>query len=206
LIDIESILSDLNLQQKELAGYFGVTSQAISRYKRGEMSFPEAWKSVLRDTFKINVTDYEFTKPEIENKNQKMVPYYAIDVFGTPGAELIGGDFVNYKPEFYISIPELSNDVQMYIRVTGDSMYPKYRHGDIIGIKEFDPGSFFAWYEPYVIITKGNYQRLIKYIHPCETDDTKIMLVSYDSQKYKPQPLDKADIFKLYTVRGKIEL
>jgi len=204
MIDIDKIMHDIGVNQKELAAIFGVSSPAISRYKKGEMSFPASWKEVLRDKYKVNLTKYD-TIEETRNPKQAMIPYYSIDVFGTPGAEIVDGTANALTPEFYISIPELKN-VEMYIRVRGDSMYPRYKHGDIIGIKELDSQAFFVWYEPYVVVTKGNYQRLLKYIHPHETDIEKVMLVSYDSAKFRPQPLDKEDIFKLYEVRGKIEL
>src|SRR5690606_33246433 len=63
------------------------------------------------------------------------------------------------------SVPHFT-DVDFYTRVTGDSMYPKYRHGDIIACKSIDTSAFFAFYEPYAIVTRTNNQRLIKYIHP----------------------------------------
>ena len=80
------------------------------------------------------------------------------------------------------------------------------RSSSRISLKSIEASLFFAWYEPYVIITRGNYQRLIKYIHPHDQDDSKILLVSYDTNKFKPQPLEKEEIYKLYSVRGKIEL
>ena len=203
-IDLDKIMKDLEITQKELSEDFKVSSPAISKYKRGEMTMPKSWIEVLKNKYKVKLEDYILESPK-NNTKQKMIPYYAIDVFGTPGAEIINDRHTSLKPEFFISIPELT-DVDMYIRVTGDSMYPKYRHGDIIGIKELSSSLFFAWYEPYVIITRGNYQRLIKYIHPHDQDDSKILLVSYDTNKFKPQPLEKEEIYKLYSVRGKIEL
>ena len=133
-----------------------------------------------------------------------MRPYYDIDFFGTPGLELLD-PAGKVEPDNYISVPHFQ-DVDFYTRVTGDSMYPKYRHGDIIACKAIDSAAFFAFYEPYAIVTKTNNQRLIKYIHPHPNDVDKLLLVSYDTDKYPPQPIERDEVMKLFQIKGKIEL
>ena len=64
----------------------------------------------------------------------------------------------------------------------------------------------FAFNEPYAIVTRTNIPRLIKYIHPHPDDSNKLLLVSYDSDKFPPQPIDRDEVLKLFQIKGKIEL
>jgi len=222
-IDFDKLLTDNHLNQSQLSDLTGIDQSTISRMikglsksmssdnlKRLENYFGEenikkyAHKSRPKE-INMNIKDTRVAKINPTGALTYSKPYYAVDVFGTPGAEIIDQDEQYAEPMFYISIPELK-DVDIYIRVTGDSMYPKYRHGDIIGIKKLNAREFFAWYEPYVVVTRGNYQRILKYIHPHPDDPEKLLLVSFDSNKYPPQPIDTDSIHEIWQVLGKIEL
>lgn len=85
-------------------------------------------------------------------------------------------------------------------------MYPKYKNGDFVAVKMLNKDSFFAYYEPYAIITKDSQQILIKYIHPHPDDKDKLLLVSYDSNKFPPQEIHRDDIYRLYYIKGGINL
>lgn len=216
------VRKQLRVTQGEVAESLGVTQAQISNIESTVNTVEEKYVAYLIDVSKrknININEIisarhddsevrrialPYNKSEIKSSeviNSYSKPYYVVDVFGSPGSEIIDDEEQYAKPKFFISIPEMEF-VDMYIRVTGDSMYPKYRHGDIIGIKKMNSREFFAWYRPYVIITKGNYQRLLKYVHPHPTDKNMLHLVSEDSDKYPPQPIDMESVYEIWEVLG----
>jgi transcriptional regulator with XRE-family HTH domain len=73
MIDIDRITKELNLLQKDLAVVLGVTSQAISKVKSGEMSFPEAWKDTLMSKYGLDIENY---KREVTNTDTVTTPKY----------------------------------------------------------------------------------------------------------------------------------
>lgn len=215
IFDWGSFLSRMKLTQRDLADQLEVRQPYISRLKNEfeeGKPVPEGIIEKLRTLY-----DDDQISPFLHERTVKapkggtvidmysnMRPYYDIDFSGTPGAELMD-PAGKVQPDNYISVPHFT-DVDFYTRVTGDSMYPKFRHGDIIACKSIDTTAFFAFYEPYAIVTRTNNQRLIKYIHPHPNDPNKLLLVSYDSEKFPPQPIDRNEIFRLFQIKGKIEL
>lgn len=194
-----------------------VSGPTVYSYFKSESLKPSTLAKIL-DAAGLDQDGFEEFQEELNDKPVSMVvserakeivmdskkPYYDIEIFATPGKELIE-QIGKVEPEFYISVPHFS-DIDFYIRVTGDSMYPKYRHGDIIAVKKMESSAFFAWYEPYVVITRTNRMRLLKYLHPHPEDDSQLLLVSYDKNKFPPQPIAREEIEELYQVKGKIEL
>lgn len=214
LFDWSSFLSHQKITQKELAEKLDVKQPYISQLKREYEKgrpVPDGVLDKLRDVYEDEIEPFLHERRVKAKKDGTVIdmystmrPYYDIDFFGSPGAELLD-PAGNMEPDNYISVPHFT-DVDFYTRVTGDSMYPKYRHGDIIACKSIDTSAFFAFYEPYAIVTRTNNQRLIKYIHPHPDDSNKLLLVSYDSDKFPPQPIDRDEVLKLFQIKGKIEL
>lgn len=205
---MKEILEIKHISQIKLADMLGVSRQAIAQYFKAERLQDSTLDKILT-AIEITTEDFFDTIQKVEEPQATYAikkysrPYYDVEVFATPGVELIT-DSGYIEPQGFITVPQFSN-ADFYIRVTGDSMYPKYRHGDIIPVKKVEHRSFFSFYEPYVIVTRTNKMRLLKYVHPHDDDD-KILLVSYDSGKFKPQAIDKDEILALYHVLGKIEL
>lgn len=116
MIDLERLLSEINLNQKELALLVGVTGQAVTLVKQNKMDFPKEWKKIINDKFKINVDKYEVnlaSDPETlyikqikqihPDPNGKEIPYYETEVFATISPAM--GDVVALKPDTFIRIP-----------------------------------------------------------------------------------------------------
>lgn len=215
LFDWSAFLAHKKLTQMELAEVLDVKQPYISQMKREfekGRPVPEGLLDRMREVFDSDEIEPFVRQSKVKSRKdgtvidiyQSMRPYYDIDFFGTPGAELLD-PAGRLKPDNYISVPHFT-DVDFYTRVTGDSMYPKFRHGDIIACKAIDTAAFFAFYEPYAIVTRTNNQRLIKYIHPHPNDPDKLLLVSYDSEKFPPQPIHRDEVMKLFQIKGKIEL
>lgn len=211
---LKKILEKNAVSPYELAEKLGIKGPGVYTYFRTKR-FSESKLNEICEALGISTAEFEQygstleDPPEKYHKSDPLLyktrkPFYDVEIFATPGAELMEKLGV-IEPTQYISVPHFA-DIHFYIRVSGDSMYPRYRHGDIIAVKKIDHSSFFSWYEPYVIITRTNTMRMLKYVHPDPENENNVLLVSYDKEKYLPQPLPKEEIFELYLVKGKIEL
>lgn len=131
------------------------------------------------------------------SSDEKPVPYYDIDasagnvtIFETDGKEYI---------KQYINVPAFS-DCQMFIGVSGNSMYPKYCSGELIALKKIQDFGVMAWNEAHLIVTKE--QRLLKYLRKGKSKD-HWLLVS-ENKEYEPIDIAVTKVLHLYQVKGKI--
>ena len=88
------------------------------------------------------------------------------------------------------------------MRLVGDSMYPRYKSGQILVFKEWLE-SFVEFGQTYLIITRSGY-RMVKYLRPSPEKD-KLTCVSENAENYPPFEIGVEDIHKLYLVKGSVE-
>lgn len=86
------------------------------------------------------------------------------------------------------------------VNIYGDSMYPIYKNGEIIVLKEWRE-SFIDYGYCYLIITR-NGNRMVKYLRRSD-DDSKVLCMS-ENPKYDPFEILKEDILRLYIVKGSL--
>lgn len=138
-----------------------------------------------------------------ENNEANGVPYYEnIDVSAS-----ITTMFNDNKetPTFYIDYQHF-NDCTAYLPVVGDSMYPRYASGEIVAVKQIFNKDIIQWGEAYLIVCNDNADslRTIKLVHPCEKDETKIILRASNPNYKGDTPISKDDIISMFIVKGKI--
>jgi phage repressor protein C with HTH and peptisase S24 domain len=137
---------------------------------------------------------------EIEKKASPiMVPYY--DAHLSAGMMKKFGDNV-INPSYFITIPYFV-ECSLALRVSGDSMYPKYRSGDIVVCKHIQDRSTIMHGEPYVVITPD--YCVVKYVDPHHSDKSKLVLRS-ENPKFKPTEIHKKEVLQMYIIKGKIEI
>lgn len=85
------------------------------------------------------------------------------------------------------------------IRVEGDSMYPRYKNGDILAIKILKDPSFFQWGRVYVLNTTQGC--VVKKLFPCDEED-RIICHSENSSNYPDYKIMKQDILGVAIVVG----
>lgn len=69
MIDIDKLILDLKINQKQLANFLGKSPQSITKVKQGEMEFPKEWKAAILKQYGINVDNYEIniaTEPQVK--------------------------------------------------------------------------------------------------------------------------------------------
>lgn len=121
------------------------------------------------------------------------------NVFATAGGLVVFNDDPEYI-EGYVDVPEFGNIVG-YVRVAGNSMYPKYCNGDLVACREIKGRKIIPYGEAYLIVTDEF--RMIKYIDPFDHDEHKLTIRS-EHPDFKPFTIEREDIIKLYAIKGKI--
>lgn len=97
----------------------------------------------------------------------------------------------------YIDLPAF-NDCLGWVRVTGDSMYPKYRAGDYIALKELEDMAVIPYGHVFYIIT--NDQKMLKYVRRSAKKET--IILRSENKDYDDIDLPMSKVIKLYRVKG----
>lgn len=146
---------------------------------------------------------YKIPRPEeykpapSENKG---IPLFPLEAFAGPGVPV----YDDLQAEDYYNVPAFKSS-DFLIRITGDSMTPKFCGGDIVACKKVDVRNlkFIQWGRVYVLYTQSN-GIMIKRIQPSEKEGC-VKCVS-DNEKYAPFDVPKSDIVSLALVNGLVSL
>lgn len=109
-------------------------------------------------------------------------------------------------PEYYIDFKPF-NDCTAYFPYRGDSMYPKFMHGDIIAVKKVLNPDILLWGEAYLVWTdeSANSLRTVRHVlkHP---DASRITLRALNPEYSGDMVIKKSAIVALYLVKGRISV
>jgi phage repressor protein C with HTH and peptisase S24 domain len=215
---LEGLKKTKGISMYQIAKKINYLPQSFSRVKSGGQNLPSRIIHKICEIYNINKA-YVFTgefpifldekearliaktgKGLIKTKDTPMkVPYY--DTYLTAGMIKKFGDNV-VNPSYFITIPYFI-ECSLALRVSGDSMYPKYRSGDIVVCKIVQDKTTILHGEPYVVITPE--YCVVKYIDPHDKDKSKLILRS-ENPKFKPTEISKKDVLQMYLIKGKIEI
>lgn len=123
---------------------------------------------------------------------------YWMDVDATGGFKELAEDGMTGR-YMDIDIPEF-RECHDACNIYGDSMSPLYKNGQIIILKEWTE-SFIEYGNVYLIITKSG-NRMVKFLR--KGSDNAHVLCASENPEYDPFEIEKADILKLYAVKGGI--
>lgn len=143
----------------------------------------------------------EDLKYKLTTNNNNKVPYYDIDV--TSHITTSFSD-VHETPSFYVDYKPF-NDCTAYVNNYGDSMFPKYKNGEKLAVKQIHNFDVINWGETYLVITNGNANdmKTVKDVHPHE-DFNKIILRASNPAYAGDTIINKEDILSMFAVKGKI--
>jgi phage repressor protein C with HTH and peptisase S24 domain len=128
-------------------------------------------------------------------KSIPLIPHAAFAGYGNY-------QFPDLQIEDFYQIREFQN-ASFLLRVSGDSMAPKYNGGSLIACQKVERISFWQWHRIYAICTK-NQGILIKRVEESENDDEIICLS--ENPNYRPFRLGKDEIVSVALVMGAIVL
>lgn len=222
MIDLERLLADINLNQKELATLVGVTAQSVTHVKKSKMDFPKEWKKTINDKFQINVDDYE-----IIIANEPETKYI-------PKSEAVQKDDsefmeVAYLPRYaqagYLdsiqdeSIPDVETKLvpkeyekgnYLIVEITGDSMDDGSKRsimdGDSVLIKELQRihWSNKLHFKQYLFVIMSREGVVCKQI-TAHNVETGIITCHSWNELYKDYDLDLRDVFKIFYIKKIID-
>jgi len=124
------------------------------------------------------------------------VPYYDVDF--TAGFNLIFND-QTVNPTANIVVYGFER-ASVWCNVTGDSMYPKICHGDMIALRECRPDDVL-YGEIYAVVLDNI--RTVKILRKAK-DPTMLRFIPINTEKYDEQEFERSRIIRIFEVLGNI--
>ena len=202
-IEIKEYRKRNNLTQNQLADIVESSVRAVQSWEQGQRNITQGaikLMKVYEDSNTITLND-DGEKVSILKPNKdapELTGYYYPNVSASAGLDISTLNQELEKVPIYL--PNFGKDID-FINVYGDSMYPKYNAGEIIGIKliEFQ---YLNYGYPYVIIFK-NGDVYIKYVKKGK-DENHVLLES-ENTFYEPREFNIDLIQNFYSIRGVIK-
>ena len=203
---------DNNITPYELGKNTQISTFAAQRILKGETKKPSQ-HTLNQIILYLEQTIKGFQVPNSDVKNdsielirtnkEKLVPYYNIEFSGSQVKNLEElQDYVS----FYVDYEPL-NDCTAFVPYYGDSMLPKYKSGDALGVKQIKNFDALLWGESHLVITNDNANNIktVKNIHQ-HKDLDKVILRAINPEYAGDTVIDKGDILSMFLVKGKVEL
>lgn len=201
----ERFLKRINVSVSDAAKRMGVSRQNMYQlFKSVELE--RRTVNIILTVFGVN--EYEIfgdeddaARPIIEHP----LAAHGIPMYNVPATASVVGVFeddMSEKPLFYLDVPG-ARDCDFGVRVSGDSMYPRFRNGDWIGCKEVKNREHILYGEVYYIITPD--YKTVKYVQPHPEREDWVLLIPHNDA-IKPTPLPKSEIIRLYMVKVNLQI
>jgi len=194
---VREILKKNGIGLVELADKIGITNQALNNRlyaKSFKTEYLEQINEVIgKDIFGIS---------EQTDKGQAILD---IRVCAGMGIGLEGNE---NKVTEYVNIPSFKGCYGL--TVYGESMYDRYKPGDVVFVRPITSTNDIDYGRCYVIITTSD--RLLKTIYQSRRGDEWLKLCSHNAKltpsgerEYPDREIHKSEILFLYKVVGKLE-
>jgi hypothetical protein len=204
---IELIEKGVVKNRFDLAKKMNVSRQAVSKYfvdgyvsKKGVETlialYSDAREYIYKTIPKINDRPLNVIPKTIPGKE---IPILDTDVYASIKSSLSG--LPTLSPETFISIPIFSEG-ECAVQVTGNSMKGYINHGDWVIIKKLTMRTSIIYGESYMVTTKVDNIKTVKFLKPDDHDEDSIMLVPYNIEQFEPQSIPKDDILEIFRVIG----
>ncbi len=173
----------------------------LSELKNGKKpltpDFVQSLNNKMKTDFKLIQPLQDFT--DTENIAGDQIPVYNVKVFGTISPVFDDNEIL--LPLAIKRIPHFSR-ADGAVQVNGHSMKGYINHGDWILIKKITNKEVIIYGEPYLIITKSDNLRTVKFVKECTDDEDLLTLVPYNIEQFEPQDIEKNEILELYEIVG----
>lgn len=191
----------------------GMSEENIHRFLSYYTEINPAWLltgegSMLKTDKKshqVNEAAVLYTNSEKKSRKDQSIPLYNIEA--SAGIVTLFKDSDNYEPIDYINIPNLpKSDGALY--VTGDSMYPLLKSGDIVIYKQLTTSiENIFWGEMYLISVEldGDVTTFVKWLQKSEKGEEYITLVS-QNQHHQAKDIHISKIKALAMVKASIRI
>lgn len=200
---INLILDHVGIKAPTFAKHIGVKYQRILDIQNGKVKniSAEVASRIIDAYPQFNIEwlltgEGEMLKNAVEVATSGHRIRYWVDVDATAGGVTQFDDMMSSQ-YIDLAIPEF-RDCTDAVNLYGDSMFPLYKSGSIIILKEWKE-SFIDFGNVYLIITK-NGNRMVKYLRK-GSDVAHVLCVS-ENKEFDPFEIEIGDILRLYLVKG----
>jgi SOS-response transcriptional repressor LexA len=186
--------------QKEFCENIGYDVTSFNQVLKGLRNIPYKVQASFKNFYGLQVANKSETRYlEVQNV-PKGIPLYPVSA---KAGQLIGFEDDDYSELPRFEVPGFA-DCDLLIPVAGDSMYPEYTAGDIIGCKRINASEFIQWGQAHLIDTSQGL--VLKYLKPCPDikDEDCVLLVSHNKD-FDPIKINKKSVKKVWIVKGKIK-
>jgi len=174
---IAFLMRELNMKQIMFAATIGIDNSNLSKIMHEKLQVSDALINRIVVSLDVNkrwLTDGEglpFIKARAGMRNVKQnvgdapldesLPIYDLDITATTDP-----DFENERIIGWINLPELSNKDCRIVRVSGESMSPIVRDGDLVSVRSVSRDGTIFWGQIYVVMLDD--YCMVKYVrkHP----------------------------------------
>lgn len=171
----------------------GIPQKILKDFQWDEVELSDEQNEIL--TQYINQVREYYQENSIGINKGKPTGYYYPEVNASAGFDIT--TFNSEAMRIPIYLPEFGKDI-IFINVYGDSMYPKYKSGDMIGVKPTD-FQYVVFGHPYVVVF-DNGDVNIKYV--CKGSDNEHVNLVSENPQYEPREYPLSIIRSFYTVKG----
>ena len=171
----------------------GIPQKLLKEFQWGEAQLTNRQRYAL--TQYVEEAREYFQENAIGIPKGRITGYYYPEVNASAGFDV--STFNEEKTRIPIFLPDFGDNV-IFINVYGDSMYPKYKSGDMIGIKPVE-FQYIVFGHPYVVVF-DNGDTNIKYVQK-GSDEHHVILAS-ENPKYEPREYPLSIIRFFFTVKG----
>jgi|SRR6185312_4925977 len=218
-IAISDLKNNRGVSLQAMADKTGMPHQNIFNVKQGNNNATEAMVKALCDAYGIR-KEYVYLgqapmygQASLPSKGGSVVPLLTPPLGGRgalkqipmyENVDALGGKidiFVDNNSAYvtgYADIPNLG-DSDAIIKISGDSMYPRYKAGDMIAIKRIHDYSVIQFGQPHVIVTAE--QRLVKYLRRAVSKNNWL-LCSENKAHYDDFEIEVSKVKHLFLIRG----
>ena len=190
-----------NITQQELADDLHINQQQIARYENNQRQFKQDLLFTLANYFKVSINEF-FPPTEYDNAepitNTIKVAIYGSIKAGVPLESQ--NDIVDYLE---ISKDLIKNKKVFGLKISGDSMYPKYEDGDIVLFEQTNDIETYKNKDCAVMIngTMSTFKKII-------VNESNLILqpynADYDIMIYSKEDVEKLPIIVLGVARKKV--
>lgn len=195
--------------QEQLAQELGHIEKVLLDIGKGKRPLKISLIHKLCELYKVINPDYLLSGnvpmllselPDLDSPGKSKVknnttPYFP-DINASAGLDFLSDNGHNHS--IPISIPNV--DAEAFINVFGDSMYPKFCSGEIIGIKQIQKDMVFFGHA-YVVEMIDN-EAYLKYINAGSDRDHWIL--ASENTMYQPQEFHLEKIRKIFIIKAVI--
>lgn len=201
-IDVRKTRRSLDYTQEQFARMLGVSEKTIYNWEKGG-DVPQDKAMQMLNLLQQYEQDVKIAgvrkirKEEDDPDPDKEIPLLPVSAIGGS----LSGDDIGVMPYECERILSPIREAELAIRVSGDSMYPRYPNGSMVFVRKWDASRYIDYGKYYVLNTTNG--TIIKQVRKGEGETLRCVSVNQD---YDPYDIPKSEVRAMYVVLGCLHL